>query len=106
MAHKSSPSMLPPKPVGKREFAVNVRFSKSEREALQQIAAYRETTITELVHHVISTIALPQMLEEMRREQQPIKPDEPDQIVESKPPPGQLSLTMSQSPVLPARSES
>jgi len=67
--HKNVPAMLPPKPTGKRDFAVNVRFNEADQEALKLIAAYRETTVTELIHYVVSRVALPRLLEEMQQEQ-------------------------------------
>ena len=69
MAIKKIPSMLPPKRAAKREFGVNVRFTHEEHDVLQQVAIYRNMTITELVYYVVGQVALPQLVDEMNEEQ-------------------------------------
>jgi len=61
--------MLPPKRTTKRAFGVNVRFTQAEHDVLQQVATYRNTTITELVYHVVAQVALAQLVNEMNEEQ-------------------------------------
>jgi len=69
MAIKKTTSMLPPKRTTKRAFGVNVRFTQAEHDVLQQVATYRNTTITELVYHVVAQVALAQLVNEMNEEQ-------------------------------------
>jgi len=68
MSTKRARMMLPPKPSAKRDMSVNVRFTQAEYQALGRIAAYRAVTVTELVYHVVSQAALPQLQEEMAAE--------------------------------------
>ena len=69
MAIKKTSSMLPPKRATKRAFGVNVRFTQAEHDVLQEVATYRNTTITELVYHVVAQVALAQLVNEMNEEQ-------------------------------------
>ena len=69
MAIKKTSAMLPPKRATKRAFGVNVRFTQTEPDVLQQVATYRNTTITELVYHVVAQVALSQLVDEMHEEQ-------------------------------------
>ena len=69
MAIKKTSAMLPPKRATKRAFGVNVRFTQTEHDVLQQVATYRNTTITELVYHVVAQVALAQLVDEMNAEQ-------------------------------------
>ena len=60
--------MLPPKPSPKREISVNIRFNAIEYERLKRIATYRGTSVTTLLHYVISNAVIPRLEREMQKE--------------------------------------
>ena len=68
MSSKKPTSLLPPKRPAKRDAGVNVRFTQDEYDELERIANYRDISVTELVYHVVSQFALPQLRDEMETE--------------------------------------
>ncbi len=61
--------MLPPAgKTQKREANVNIRFCANDIARLKRIAAYRGTTVTQLLHYVTTNTVLPLLEEEMQQE--------------------------------------
>jgi hypothetical protein len=68
--------MLPPPSAPKRGRNISIRFSEVDYQRLQQVAKYRDITVTALLHYVTVHSVLPRLEREIQHEQRQGQPSQ------------------------------